>query len=370
MLETKRTAIVYDWFDKWGGVERVLLTLRDMFPIADFYTSYYDPNKAPWAKKFKIKTSFIQNLPELIRSNRKLSLVFYPYAFESFDFRDYDLVISVSSSFAKAIITLPGTKHINYLLTPTRFLWSHEKDYIKKGISRDLIGGYFEVLKDWDRVSAWRPDKIVSISKTVKKRCKKYYGRESDVIYPPFDVDYWGRVKSEFRNSKRETNSKYFLIVSRLEPYKKIDLAIKVFNKSNKTLVIVGTGSEEEKLRKLAGKNITFVPKLTDSELASYYSEAEALIMPQEEDFGFVSLEAQFFGCPVISYQKGGAHETIIDEKTGIFFASQTVTSIREAVERFDKIKYNLKSNIVKLGVKNTQRFTKESFIKQFKEIL
>ncbi|PIP62486.1 glycosyl transferase, partial [Candidatus Roizmanbacteria bacterium CG22_combo_CG10-13_8_21_14_all_35_9] len=365
MFKKKKIAIVYDWIDKWGGVERVLLTLHEMFPEATFYTSYFDSEKASWARDLRIETSFIQRLPKIIRGRRIVSLPLYPYAFESFNFNKFDLVISVTSSFAKSIITQPRTKHICYLLTPTRYLWSHQKDYFKKNIVNSY---YLEKLKDWDFITAQRPDKIISISETVKNRCNKYYHRKSEVIYPPFDIEYWKKIsnlKSQMSNLNLKSKN-YFLIVSRLEPYKKIDLAVKVFNRLKDNLIIVGEGSEENNLRRISGKNIIFLSKLTDQDLALLYSNAEALIMPQEEDFGLVSLEAQFFGCPMISYKKGGALETVTEGKTGIFFKEQSEISLGRAVEKFNRIKYNLKISTVKFGLKNLERFDRVFFEKKF----
>jgi len=375
MFSNKKIAIIYDWIDKWGGVERVLLNLNEMFPEAIFYTSYFDKEKADWAKDSKIKTSFLQNFPDFIKKNRILSFIFYPFAFESFNFSEYDLVISVTSSFAKSIITKPGTQHICYLLTPTRYLWSHEKDYLNNKLIGYFVRCYLEKIKEWDFVSAQRPDKIISISETARERCKKYYKRNSEVIYPGFDIGYWNNIKNQIskikttdQKSKILDNKTYFLLVSRLEPYKKIDLAIKVFNKLNKPLVIVGEGSEEKKLKQMAGKNITFLSKLSDVELGNFYSNAQALIMPQEEDFGYVSLEAQFFGCPIIAYKKGGVIETVIDGKTGLFFDHQSEQSLRRAIERFDKIKYNLRTKVKELGIKNVEKFCKKIFEKRFVE--
>lgn len=377
MLEDKKVAIVYDWFDKWGGVERVLLTFHEMFPQADFYTSYFDKENAYWAKDFKIKTSFIQRLPKFMKRNRIISLPFYPFAFESFEFKDYKIVISITSSFAKAIITQPQTKHICYLLTPIRFLWSHEKVYFKNKLYKNLLNGYLNYLKDWDRTVAQRPDKIITISEAIKIRCEKYYNRESRVIYPPFDIEYWQNIKSKIQSVKsgfnsisNKLNSKYFLIVSRLEFYKNIDLVIKVFNNLNRQLVIVGKGRDENYLKNISNKNIMFLSNLKDEELAYLYSNAQALIMPQEEDFGYVSLEGQFFGCPVISYEKGGAKETIIDKRTGLFFNKQNEKSLGEAVDRFDKIRYNLKNITLKEGLLNIKKFSKKNFISRFKKII
>ena len=377
MLYQKKIAIVYDWIDKWGGVERVLLNLHEMFPEAVFYTSYFDEIKAEWAKDLNIKTSFLQKFPDFIKKSRILSFIFYPFAFESFDFSGYDLVISITSSFAKSIITKPRTKHICYLLTPTRYLWSHKQDYIKNNLINYLISGYLDMFKNWDLVVSQRPDKIISISETVRERCKKYYKRDSEVMYPGFDVEYWKGIKSEIRNPKFETNSKFkilnskfFLVISRLEPYKRVDLAIKVFNRLNKQLVIIGEGSQEKKLKQIAGKNITFLSKLSDVELGSFYSSAQALIMPQEEDFGYVSLEAQLFGCPVLAYKKGGVLETIIENKTGIFFDNQDERSLSQAIERFNKIEYNLKSEAREIGLSNVEKFSKEKFINKFIKLI
>ncbi len=371
MFSDKKIAIVYDWIDKWGGVERVLLNLHEIFPNAVFYTSYFDREKAEWAKDLNIKTSFLQSFPSMIKKNRILSLPFFPFVFESFNFAGYDLVISITSSFAKSAVTQPGTKHICYLLTPTRYLWSHKKDYLKNKFISYLIGGYLDYFKNWDKITAQRPDKIISISETVRTRCQKYYGRDSEVVYPGFDIGYWRNIKDQIlkiktTDKKLKINDKYYLIVSRLEPYKKIDLAINVFNKLNKKLIIVGKGSRSDELKQLAGDNITFLSGLSDAELGDLYSNAQALIMPQEEDFGYIALEAQFFGCPVIAYKKGGAKETIIDGKTGIFFTDQTGQSLKRAVERFDKIKYNLRKNTAKFGIINIDKFSKEKFIEKF----
>lgn len=372
MFEKQKIAIVYDWIDKWGGVERVLLTFNEMFPQAHFYSSYFDEKKAPWAKNLKIRTSFIQKLPIFIKSRRVLSLPFYPYAFESFNFNNYDLVISVTSSFAKAVVTQPKTKHICYLLTPTRFLWSHYKQYL--GSYGLAVKGYIESLKRWDKIAAQRPDEIITISQTVAARCEKYYGRKSQVIYPPFDTEYWNKIKSEFPISNNQfpikfqnTNSKFFLIVSRLEPYKRVDLAVETFNKlPDENLIVVGKGSMEGKLKSMALKNIKFLKNLSDQGLTYLYSKAQALIMPQEEDFGYVSLEAQFFGCPIIAYNEGGAKETIVSGKTGILFEEQKPDSLKAALARFHTISYNLKESALRLAGKNVEKYNKENFIKIF----
>ena len=374
----KKIAIVYDWFDKWGGVERVLLTLYEMFPQAFFFTSYFDKEKAAWAKDLNVKTSFIERLPAFIKKSRFLSFPFYPLAFESFDFSEYDLVISVTSSFAKGVIVKTPVKHIVYLLTPTRFLWVMPENYRLSGFKKLIISPYFNYLKKWDFIAAQRADKIISISKTVQKRCLKYYQRESKVLYPPFDIKYWKNIKNQISKIKMTNqNSKlikmkepFFLVVSRLESYKKVDLAIKVFNKRKEKLVVVGEGSEEKKLKKMASKNIVFLKKLTDSQLAYLYSFASALIMSQEEDFGYVSLEAQFFGCPVLAYKKGGATETVLDGKTGLFFDEQNERSLAQLINQFKKIEPQLKETTLKIGLENVKKFDKMYFTSQFKKMI
>jgi len=374
----KKIAIVYDWFDKWGGVERVLLTLYEMFPQAFFFTSYFDKENASWAKDFKIKTSFIEKLPSFIKNSRFLSFPFYPLAFESFDFSEYDLVISITSSFAKGVIVKTPVKHIVYLLTPTRFLWVMPENYHLSGFKKLIISSYLNYLKKWDYACAQRADKIISISKTVQKRCLKYYQRESKVLYPPFDIKYWKNIKNQISKIKMTNqNSKlikmkepFFLVVSRLESYKKVDLAIKVFNKRKEKLVVIGEGSEEKKLKKMASKNIVFLKKLTDSQLAYLYSFASALIMSQEEDFGYVSLEAQFFGCPVLAYKKGGATETVLDGKTGLFFDEQNERSLSKLINQFKKIEPQLKQTTLKIGLENVKKFDKIYFTSQFKKMI
>lgn len=376
MSNNLKVAIVYDWIDKWGGVERILLTLQEMFPKVVFYTSYYDHKRAAWAKNLKITSSFIQRLPSFIKKNRFLSFPFYPYAFESFNLSRFDLVISVTSSFAKAVITKPQTTHLCYLLTPTRYLWVYENLYANNFVM-NLINPYLKKIKQWDLFVSQRPDKIISISKTAADRCWRYYQRKSEVIYPPFDIKYWQTIKTQIANCQYQinfestlVNSKYFLVVSRLEPYKRVDLVVQSFNRLKTNLVIVGEGSQERKLKATAGRNIIFLKKLTDRQLGCLYQQAQALIIPQEEDFGYTALESQFFGCPVIAYKKGGATETIIAGKTGIFFEQQTKESLIKCLERFELISYNLKHRTNLIAKKHLEQFSKERFIIKFRQTI
>jgi glycosyltransferase involved in cell wall biosynthesis len=355
-----KVAIIYDRVNKWGGAERVLLALHEIFPDAPLFTSVYDPKSAPWAKVFpEVKTSFLQKIP-FTKGNHEFLAPLMPFAFESFDFSNFDFVISVTSEAAKGIKVGGRTRHICYCLTPTRYLWSHHNLYFKNPALRFLSRPVIWYLRKWDKKAAERPDVIVAISTEVRDRIKKYYRRDSQIIFPPVG-------KSEIRNPKSETstkseilNSKYYLLVSRLDyGYKKVGLAIEAFNRLGKLLVIVGTGREKKKLVKQAAKNIKFVGQVSEKKLAEYYKNAEALIMPQEEDFGMVAVEAQSFGVPVIAFKKGGAADTVIPGKTGIFFEEQRPESLMDTVRRFEKKKFiaqNLYTNVGKFSKKNFKK--------------
>ena len=362
-----KVALVYDRVNKWGGAERVLLALHKIFPDAPLYTSVYNKDKASWAKVFKIKTSFLQKFP-FASKNHEFYAPLMPLAFESFSFDEYDLVISVTSEAAKGIITKPGTLHICYCLTPTRYLWSGYDDYFKNSFLRFITKPIISYLRFWDKIASQRPDVIFAISKEVQKRIKKYYGRESEIIYPPLGLsstDYSPQLGKKAVVRSRSTES-FFLIVSRLVPYKRIDLAVKVFNKLGLPLRIVGTGVEEEKLRRMAKSNVEFLGNLTDKELVGYYKGCKALIFPGKEDFGLTILEAQSFGKPVVAFRAGGALETIVEGKTGIFFSPQTEEALGEAVKKFMKLRFIEEDCMRQAGKFNIEEF-EESFKKEVK---
>lgn len=360
-----KVALVYDRLNKWGGAERVLLALHKLFPSAPLYTSVYDKKKAPWALRnfgqahsassgqAGIRTSFLQNFPFTI--NHELFATLMPIAFESFSFDEFDLVISVTSEAAKGIITKPKTKHICYCLTPTRYLWSGYDDYFKNPVLKFLSKPAVSYLKTWDNIAAQRPDAFIAISKEVQSRISKYYGRESTVVYPPIEIQ-----NSEFRIQNSKYNN-YFLVVSRLVPYKKIDLAVRTFNELKLPLKIIGTGSEMNRLKSMSGSTIEFLGYLTDKELVRYYSTCCALIFPGIEDFGLTILEAQSFGKPVIAFRAGGALETIIEGKTGLFFNEPNIESLTKAIKQFNNIKFNPKDCI-----ENAQKYSFEEFKKSF----
>ena len=353
-----KIAIVYDRVVKWGGAERVLLALNEFFPQAPLYTAVYNSKTAPWAEKFpKVVTSFLNKIPGAKNSHEKLAL-FMPHAFESFNFSKYDLVVSVTSEAAKGVITNPKTRHICYCLTPTRYLWSHYNEYFSHPLARRLSRPAVNYLRRWDTLAAQRPDQLVAISNEVKNRITKYYNRESIVIHPPVDH----LPLSTFHFPLPISN--FYLLVSRLVPYKKVDLAVKAFNELGLPLVVVGTGSEEKRLKRMAGKNIIFTGHLTDSQLADYYKKARGFIFPQREDFGIAAVEAQPHGVGVIAFAGGGALDTVTAE-TGVFFKKQGKQDLIKAIKEFETKKFE-----VRRIKQNAKRFSKERFKKEFLKLI
>lgn len=352
-----KVAIVYDRANKWGGAERVLLTFLEIFPKAHLFTSVYYKKGATWAKSFsKIETSFLQNIV-IARNRHEHFFYLMPFIFESFDFSSYDLVISVTSEFAKGVITKPETLHVCYCLTPTRYLWSSYDDYVRSPVLKFLSWGAISYLRKWDRVAASRPDVMVAISNSISHKIRNYYDRDSVVIYPPCELEWF--------DSSDSPEGEYFLIVSRLVPYKRVDIAIEAFNKLGRDLVVVGSGVEKARLKRMAKDNISFVEKLTDTELRNYYRDCRALIYPQIEDFGLAAVEAQSMGKPVIALRKGGALDTVVEKKTGIFFKEQSADALIEAIYKFEKTKFNKRDIIL-----NTKRFSKENFKDRFLKLI
>jgi len=330
-----RIAFVHEYLNQFGGAERTLSILSEMFPLAPIYTLLY--NKKATQNLFKgkvVNTSFLQKLPGAMNHHEWYTLLM-PLAMEQFDFSDYDLVISISASFAKGIITKPNTRHICLCLTPPRFLWDNSqkfgKDFGFPPIIRLASQPLISYLRMWDQSAADRVDGFWRISDFVGKRIEKYYHQTSILIYPPVDTE-----KFFMADPDAPVGAGYFLMTGRLVSYKKFDIAIKAFNELKLPLKIIGIGPELKRLKKLAQSNIEFVGQVSDDELGRYYRGAKALIFPQEEDFGIVPLEAMASGRPVIAYRGGGAQETIIENKTGIFFDTQTPEAIIKAVEEFD----------------------------------
>lgn len=345
-MRAMRVALVYDRVNKWGGAERVLLALHSIWPAAPLYTAVYDKKKATWADVFTVKPSFLQNLPH------ELLPWITPLAFETFNFEGFDVVISVTSAEAKNIITKPGTLHICYCLTPTRYLWSAKKTYESLGVMGYALRIMSPMLKKWDLVASARPDYYIAISDTIKKRIKQYYQKDADVIYPPVDVK-----KFTYREPEN-----YFLVVSRLVAYKRVDVVIDAFNALGWPLVVIGEGQQKKQLMRRAKKNITFLGQVTDAELISQYAHCRAFVHAGVEDFGIAAVEAQASGKPVVAYKEGGITEIVPSGQTGLLFQKQTASSLTAALASFDKQLYD--SNSCK---ENAQRFSIHKFQQNMK---
>lgn len=350
-------AIVYDHVNKIGGAERILVALHELFPHAPLYTPFYNSQKAPWAKNIKVISSFLEVLPF---ANQKHEL--YPglpiLAIETFDFKKFDIVISVTSAEAKGVITSPETLHICYCLTPTRYLWSHYFDYFPISFIRKISLPIISLLRIWDYVASHRPDVYVAISDHVAKRISKYYRQKSSVIYPPVDID-------KFSPSTKKTADDYYLVVSRFVRYKHIEIAIEACAQLGVPLKIIGSGTDENRLKRIAGRNVEFLGNLTEDDLVHYYQNCKALLFVQEEDFGITALEAQACGKPVIAYQVGGSKEMIIEGETGEFFEAQNADSLAKTMRIFAQNRYNKTS-----CRKQAERFATERFKDEFKHLI
>lgn len=356
-----KVALVYDHVNKIGGAERILMTLHELFPDAPLYTGVYNAARAPWAKDFSVVTSFLQKIP-FAATHHEL----YPglpfLAFEQFDFSRFDVVISITSAEAKAVITSPNTLHICYCLTPTRYLWSHYQDYFSNRLLRILSAPMVSMLRLIDTVTSQRPDRYVAISETVKRRIAKYYRQNASLIFPPVDTDRFTIKKS---STGSEQSADYFLLVSRLVKYKHIELAIEACNELKVPLKIVGIGLEEARLKQLAGKTIEFLDNLTEEELIEYYQGCRALLFMAEEDFGISMVEAMACGKPVLAYGKGGAKEIVVPGVTGELFQAQTNTEVVQVIRKFASSIYNSTS-----CRKRAEKFSSLVFKKQFKTLV
>jgi glycosyltransferase involved in cell wall biosynthesis len=332
-----KVALVHDYLNQMGGAERVVIALHEIFPDAPIYTSIYDPTRVDQAfQKMDIRISFMQKLPMVMKHHQPY-LPLYPFAMEKMDLRGYDLVLSSSSAFGKGVITRPETLHICYCHTPMRWCWNYE-EYVEREhlgkVARTILPFLITKLRTWDQISAMRVDHFIANSPIVAERIRKYYRREAIYIPPPVEA-------SRFPFDPTIEAENYFLILSRLVPYKRIDLAIEACNQLQLPLVIIGGGRDLERLKRMAGPTIRFLGKLSDEEVLHYYIHCRAFIFPGEEDFGITPLEAQACGRPVIAYGTGGALATIVDGTTGMFFREQTVESLTTTLASFNERMFN-----------------------------
>lgn len=355
-----RIALVHDYLVQYGGGERVLEALCELFPRAPIYTLVYDEKNILGAFKDRmIRTSFLQKIP-LARSKHRLFPLLMPLAIEEFDLSKYDLVISTSNSYAKGINAT--SMHICYCHTPMRYAWDDCHKYLREfgypSILKKVVPFAMNYIRLWDRVSAERVNYYIANSQCVANRIKKYYRKDSTIIYPPVDI-------SHFQIS--DTIEDYFLIVSRLLPYKRFDIAIQAFKKLGIPLKIIGEGPDEKRLKKMARgvANIEFLGRLPDNKVEEYFSKCQAFIFPSEEDFGIVQVEAMASGRPVIAYRAGGALEIVEEGKTGLFFDEQISESLEQALVNFKSKDFD--ARVIRESAK---RFNKDIFKKKFKEFV
>ncbi len=351
----------HDWLSKFAGAEVVLSAMEEVLP-APIYTLFYTEGCADkiGIDHSMIHTSFLQSIPT-IANNYKNFLPLYPLAVGNFDLSEYDLVISSSHSAAKGFRKREGQLHICYCHTPMRYVWDLYDDYkstmpFYKKIPFSVSAKF---IRKWDYDNSKNVDFFIANSKFVAERIERIYGRKSKVIYPPVDVDQF----------KPEADKEdYYLFVGRLiNAYKRVDIVIKAFNRLGKRLIVVGDGDDMKQLQSIAEDNIEFYGWLDSGKLGKIMSKAKALILPSIEDFGIVSVESQACGTPVIAYKKGGALETVIESKTGMFFNKQTAENIVEAVNKFENQKLHFDIDEMR---KNAERFSKEKFQSKFKKFL
>lgn len=341
-----KVALVHELLTRKGGAERVLRTLADMYPTTPIYTLLYNERKlGDWFPKERVRIAKFPPpfslLPPPYRYNHHLYLPFFPRAVESWDFSEFDLVISSSSSFVHGIITNGKPKHLCYVQSPARYLWDRTHDVLERagrGMFGPLRHAYlsrvFHKLRTWDTESADRSDRLLAASKTVQRRIELYWRRESTVVYPPID-DRWFSIDLK---SQIPDPSPYFLVVSQLASYKHIERAIDACNATGVCLRIAGEGPAYRALKRRAGPTISFLGFVPEQELPSLYRGAIATVFPGEEDFGLVPLESMACGTPVIAYREGGALETILEGKTGAFF--DETTPLPNVLRTFDRTRF------------------------------
>lgn len=356
---TPKVAIVHDYLNQAGGAERVVGTLHGMFPEAPIFTSILDRSTLwPSLRDADIRTSFMQHLPGVGRHFKKY-LPLFPRAIESFDLSEFELVISSSSAFGKGAIVAPHAFHVCYCHTPMRFAWDYDR-YVEREafgrLQRAILPRVIASLRRWDLATASRPNVYVVNSSTVADRVKRCYGRESEIIPPPVDISQY---------TLSSVDAEYYLVVSRLNPYKRIDLVVDAFNKTGKPICIIGDGPDRPSLESRAQSNIQFLGRLPDADVAAYYARCRAVIFPGEEDFGIVPLEANASGRPVVAFKRGGALDTVIGGQTGVFFEQQTVEGLNDGIARAESASWD------KLRLRrHAEAFGESVFRKRLMELL
>jgi glycosyltransferase involved in cell wall biosynthesis len=322
-------ALVHDWLNQIGGAEDVLETLVEMFPAAPIFTSmYWREGMPPAYRDWDIRTTWMDRLPGIYRHHQPY-LPLYPLAFARLNLSGYDVVLSNKSGFCHGVQT-GGAVHICYCLAPTRYVWDFDAYAAREALPPALKTALRPImgwLRRWDHRSAQRVDHFIAISREVQARIRRYYGRDSAVIHPPVDTA---------RFQPASTHDDYYLIVSRLVPYRRIDLAVRAFNQLGLPLVIVGDGRDRPRLEAQARSNVTFLGRVPDEDLPDLLARCRAYVLPGVEDFGIAPVQAQAAGRPVITHRAGGALDTVVEGETGVFFDEPTPEALVAAVRGFD----------------------------------
>ena len=330
-----QVALAHDWLTGMRGGERVVELLCQGFPDAPIYTLIHDRNAVSESiNRHPVQTSVLQHVPGITRSYRYF-LPLHPWAISRFQPAPADLLISTSHCVAKGLPRPPGALHLCYCFTPMRYAWTFYDEYFGRNpVKAAILKPILKRLRRWDRENADGVDRFVAISHHVQKRIQAFYGRESDVVYPPVDI--------ERCTPGEDGHDGFDLVVSALVPYKRVDLAVRTYTEFGYPLTVVGSGTEYQRLRAMAGANITFLGWRSDAEIVALYRRCRLLVFPGEEDFGIVPVEAQACGRPVVAYGRGGALETVVAGETGLFFEQQTPDSLRDAVERCAATRWDL----------------------------
>ena len=352
-----KIALVHDYLSQDGGAEKVLQAFHEIWPDAPIFVLFHDKKKLQGFQSAEVRQSFLAKLP-LGKKKYQWYISLMPLATERHNLHDFHVVLSSTSAFAKGVLTRPDTLHISYCHTPTRYLWTDTHEYIAdlkyNKLIKIMLPRLIHHLRLWDKMSVDRVDHFIANSNTVQKRIQKYYRRESDIIYPPADVEKFF-VSDDI--------GEYFVSGGRLVPYKRFDLLVHVFNRLKWPLKIFGSGPELQALKKVAKPHIEFLGRISDEEKAQLLSHARAFLHPQIEDLGITPIEAMASGTPVIAYGVGGATETVIPGKTGVFFYEQTWESLLDAVLRFDTKAWNRQEIFA-----YAQKFGREQFKKRIEQ--
>ncbi len=358
-----KVAFVHDFLLKLGGAERVLKSLMDLYPDAPVYTLLYDEKKVGQVfPKERVRSSYLQKFPRFLPGMHKLLFPLMPGAVENFDLSDFDVVISSNSGYAHGVVTNLETVHISYYHSPMRYAWDYTHQYLREQalgwIGELFVSRFLHKVRQWDFLASDRVDVAIANSKTVQQRIRKYYRRDAEVIYPPVNVDL-------FKASAK--NEGYFLIVSTLTPYKRIDLAVELFNRLGKRLVIIGEGPDKARLKHIAASNVDFLGFKSDEVVREYLENCRAFLLPGEEDFGIAAVEAMACGKPVLAYRKGGLTETMIEGTTGEFFDEPTVESLEKGLTQ---LLINEKNYDPETIAEHAQEYSQEQFKKAMKALV